>query len=127
MAKYDFDDLVSFLRERYGEDLRWIANYNSESYDYEFQHIRNDLKNDLKGNQLDYVIHRSLAVYNKRHTEEVYFHLGESDYLIVNYERGKAFHVFLDDKRGVTIMIEPDVSVSLPEFVDDCRDRIEPK
>ncbi|WP_137285384.1 hypothetical protein [Halorussus salinisoli] len=125
MAKFDFDDLVSFLREQYGEDLRWVVNYNSKSYDYRFHHVRKDLEGDLKGIQLDYVIHRSLAVYNKRHAEGVYFHLGESDYLIVNYERGKAIHLFLDDKRGVTIMLEPDVAATLPDFIDACKDRIE--
>lgn len=126
MPKFKFDKLVQYLRDQYGQDLRWIANYNSETFDYRFHHIRKDLKNDLKGNQLDYVIHRSLAVYNKRHAEEIYFHLGESDYLIVNYERGTAYHLFLDDKRGVTIMLEPDVSVTLPDVIDDCRAHIEP-
>lgn len=125
MAKPNLDALVEYLKETYADDLRWVANYNSKSYDYEFHHVRKNLKNDLKGIQLDYVVHRSLAVYNKRHAEEVYFHLGESDYLIVHYERGTAFHIFLDDDRGVTIMLEPDVSVVLPDFVDECRDRME--
>ena len=125
MAKSTFNKLVEYLRNQYGEDLRWVADYNSETYHYRVHHIREDLKNDLKGNQLDHVIHRSLAVYNKRHAEGVYFHLGESDYLIVNYERGTAYHLFLDDTRGVTIMLEPHVSVTLPEMIDDCRTQIE--
>ncbi|MDX1746444.1 MAG: hypothetical protein R3324_10945 [Halobacteriales archaeon] len=126
MPKFRFDGLVAFLRDRYGEDLRWVANYNSESYSYRFHHVRTDLQNDLKGNQLDYVIHRSLAVYNKRHAEEVYFHLGESNYLTVAYEQGTAFHVFLDDKRGVTIMLEPDVQVTIPDAIEEYRAHVHP-
>lgn len=124
MSKYRFDGLVDYLRERHGDDLRWVANYNSDNYGYTFHHIRGNLKAELKGIELDYVIHRSLAVYNKRHAEEVYFHLGDANYLLVDYDRGTAFHVFLDDDRGVTVMLEPDVPVELPTFVEDCRERI---
>ena len=120
------DELVVFLRDRYGDDLRWVANYNSQTYDYRIHHVRDDLTTELTGNQLDYVIHRSLAVFNKRHSEEVYFHLGESDYLVVHYERGTALHVFLDDERGVTVMLEPEVPFTLPDLVSDCRAHIEP-
>lgn len=124
MPKFDIGGLVDFLRDGYGEDLRWVANYNSKTYDYHIHHVRKDLKNELKGIQLDHLVHRSLAVYNKRHAENVYFHLGESDYLIVDYERGTAFHLFLDKHRGVTIMLEPHVSVTLPDVIDDWRSKI---
>lgn len=126
MKRYDFEPLVDHLVTTHGDDLRWVANYNSQSFSYEFQFIRNDLKTELTGNQLDYVIHRSLAVYNKRHTEEVYFHLGDAHQLTVNYDKGTAVHVFLDDVRGVTIMVEPDLSLVFPDFVEECRDRIKP-
>lgn len=124
MPNYEFDSLLSYLRAEYGADLRWVANYDSQRYNYKVRHVRKDLEGELKGAQLDHVIHRSLAVYNKRHAEGIYFHLGESDHLTVHYERGTAIHVFLDDHRGVTIMLEPDVSVTLPEFVEDCRERL---
>lgn len=39
----------------------------------------------------------------------------------MDYERGTAFQVFLDDDRGVTVMIEPDVSVTLSETIDEWR------
>ncbi|MDX1746631.1 MAG: hypothetical protein R3324_11890 [Halobacteriales archaeon] len=124
MPKPRLEALVEFLLDRYGEDLRWVATYDTASFDYRFHHIRTDVKDDLKGRQLDHVIHRSLAVYNKRHAEEVYFHLGESDYLIVDYELGTAFHLFLDDRRGVTVMLEPDTELTLPTFVDECRSHL---
>ena len=125
MKKYSLDRLVAFLEERYGDDLRWVANYNSRTYEYRFHHIRDDLTTEFTGNQLDFLVHRSLAVYNKRHAEEVYFNLGEADSLVVDYEHGTALHVFLDDRRGVTIVVEPAVSVTLPDLVDECREHID--
>ena len=127
MSKYRFDDLAAHLQDEYGEDLRWVANYDSDSYEYEFHHIRDDLDRDLKTHQLDRVIHRSLAVYNKRHAEEVYFHLGDADSLVVDYEKGTAFHLFLDDTRGVTVMLEPDVDVSLTQFDHEWRAKVSVK
>jgi hypothetical protein len=126
MPKFDIGPLVTVLRDRYGDELRWVANYNSDTYAYRVYHVRADLENELTGNQLDYLIHRSLAVFNKRHSEEVYFHLGESEYLLVHYERGTALHVFLDETRGVTIMLEPDVSLTLPNAVEEFRSHVEP-
>ena len=125
MPKPSVDGLVSYLRDRYGDDLRWVADHDSRTYDYRVHHVREDLRNDLTGNQLDHVIHRSLAVYNKRHAEEVYFHLGDADHLSVSYERGMAIHLFLDDTRGLTVMLEPDVPVTLPTMVAECRSKID--
>lgn len=124
MKKYDLTDMVDHLVTAYGDDLRWVANYNSQSFAYKFHFIRDDLKTELTGNQLDYVIHRSLAVYNKRHAEEVYFHLGDAQQLTVQYDHGTAVHLFLDEVRGVTIMVEPDRSLAFPEFVEECRSLI---
>ena len=121
MAKRRFEALADHLRDRYGEDLRWVADFDAGSYEYRFHHVRRDLKNDLKDRQLDYLIHRSLAVYNRRHAEEVYFHLGSADSLVVDYERGTAVHLFLDDRRGVVVMLEPTVPVTLPDFVEEWR------
>ncbi|WP_440988329.1 hypothetical protein [Haloarchaeobius baliensis] len=125
MQKYSLDRLVPFLENRYGDDLRWVANYNSRTYEYRFHHVRDDLTTEFTGNQLDYLVHRSLAVYNKRHAEEVYFNLGAADSLVVDYEHGTALHVFLDDRRGVTIVVEPTVSVTVPDLVDECREHID--
>ncbi|MFD1646810.1 hypothetical protein [Haloarchaeobius litoreus] len=125
MQKFSFDRLVTFLDERYGDDLRWVANYNSRTYEYRFHHVRDDLTTEFTENQLDFLVHRSLAVYNKRHAEEVYFNLGAADSLVVDYENGTALHVFLDDRRGVTIVVEPTVSVTVPDLVDECREHID--
>lgn len=124
MPKFKLDGLVPYLRKEYGEGLRWVPNYNSETYSYNVHHVRDDARKELQGNQPDYVIHRSLAEYNKRHTEEVYFHLGESNYLVADYERGTAFHGFADDVRGVTTTLEPDIQIRLPTLDETCRGKV---
>ena len=126
MPKFEYDSLTAFLRERFDDDLRWVANFDCESYDYEFHHVRADLRTELTDQQLDYLIHRALAAFSKRDAEEVYFHLGDAEYLLADYERGTALHLFLDDRRGVTIVLEPDATIQLPDFVAECRDRLEP-
>lgn len=119
-----FDPLRDHLRETLGEDLRWLASFDAESYDYDFHHVREDLETDLTDRQLDYVVHRSLAVFNKRHVDGIYFNLGESSSLVADYERGRAVHGFLDDRRGFVVTVEPDRDVSLPGFVEECREQL---
>jgi hypothetical protein len=47
--------------------------------------------------------------------------------LIVHVNRlHTAFHLFVDDKRGVTIMLEPHVSVTLSDDIEGWRDHFEP-
>lgn len=57
----------------------------------------------------------------------MYVHLGESDCRIVNYERGTAHHLFGNEEEGVTIMLEADVAVTLPDTIDDWRAQLEPR
>lgn len=77
----------------------------------------------MKGHQLDYVVHRSLASFSRRNAEEMYSHLGEAGYLVSGYERGTAYHVYLGEDRGVVVMLEPDVAVTLPDFVETVREK----
>jgi hypothetical protein len=125
MQKYDFTDLLAFLKESFGEDLRWVANFRADTTQYKFQFVRDDLTDDLRSRDLDNVIHRSLAVFNRRHVDRVYPHLGTSRYVLAEYERGLALHLYLDDARGVAVVLEPDAEVDLPGFVDDCFDRVD--
>lgn len=119
----DFVALDDFLTAEFGDDLRWFAAFDAKSYDYDFFHVREDLRRDLKSHQLDYIIHRSLASFSKRNAEDVYFHLGDADYLVAGYESGTAYHVYLDDRRGLVVMLEPDTAVTLPKFVDTIREK----
>ncbi|WP_435101777.1 hypothetical protein [Halarchaeum sp. P4] len=123
MWKEEFATLDDYLSDEYGDDLRWFAAFDAKSYDYDVYHVRKDLQQDLKGNQLDYVIHRSLASFSKQNAEGVYFHLGDADHLVAGYERGSAHHVFLDDRRGLVVMLEPDTDVTLPEFPKTVREK----
>ncbi|MEA5386272.1 hypothetical protein VB773_09495 [Haloarculaceae archaeon H-GB2-1] len=79
MAKPRYDDLKSFLADRFGDSLRWVASFDSDSYTYNVRWIRDDLKTDLSNFDFDTIVHRSMAVFNRRHVEDVYFHLGDAN------------------------------------------------
>ncbi|MDG5776991.1 hypothetical protein QA599_11090 [Haloarculaceae archaeon H-GB1-1] len=120
MAKPRYDDLKSFLADRFGDSLRWVASFDSDSYTYNVRWIRDDLKTDLSNFDFDTIVHRSMAVFNRRHVEDVYFHLGDANSLVIEHERATAVHVYVDDSRGVVIKLEPDASVTIPEFRTEC-------
>ena len=125
MAKPDYDALISFLEERYGDALRWVASFDSDRIEYTVRYIRDDLKTDLSGLDFDTIVHRSMVVFNRRHVEDVYFHLGDARSLVAEYDDAMAVHLYLDDPRGVVIKIENGAEVSMPAFREACLERLE--
>jgi hypothetical protein len=116
----DYGALVAFLRERYGGDLRWVASLDADTYRYKVRYIREDLKTELTTHQLDAVIHRSIAMFDRPRVEKVYSHLGDAQSLVVQHERATAVHLYLDGSRGVVVKIRAGNDISLPGFVEEC-------
>ena len=120
MPKPRYDRFTADLEDALGDRLRWVASFDSDDYSYEVRYIRKDLKNDLSSLDLDTIIHRSLAVFNRQHVEDVYFHLGDAEALLVRHERATALHFYLSRNRGVVVKLEPDASFEFPDFLDEC-------
>jgi hypothetical protein len=116
----DYDALVAFLQDRFEGDLRWVASFNADTYRYEVRYIRPDLTTELSTHDLDVVIHRSIALFNRPYVEQVYTHLGDVRSLVLQHERATAVHLYLDDADGIVVKIRADNEVSVPGFVEEC-------
>jgi hypothetical protein len=116
----NYDSLVSYLRDRFGEDLRWVASFNAKSYDYTIRYVRPDLKTELSNHEFDAVVHRSIALFRRPFVQEVYSHLGPARSLLVEHERATAVHLYITDVEGVIIKIKAGNELAVPTFVDDC-------
>lgn len=122
MAKPRYDALADHLREQYGDHLRWVATFDSDRFTYRVRSIRDDLRTDLSEHQLDTIIHRSMALFDRDRMDDVYFHLGEVEALLVQHEAAMAVHIYLDDSTGVVVKIERDAEVRMPTQVDEWLD-----
>ena len=116
----DYQALVTHLLDRYGDGLRWIACFDSERYRYNVEYIREDLTTELSTHDLDVVIHRTVALFNRSYVEEVYTHLGDAQCLVLQHERATAVHVYLSNREGVVIKLRAGIDVTLPTFVEEC-------
>src|SRR6056297_56607 len=119
MAKPAYDDLLDWLQDRFDDELRWVASFDSDSFDYQVRYVREDLKTDLSSLQLEYVIHRSMAVYNRDHLGDVYRHLGDARSLVVEHERAMAVHLYFDESQGIVVKVSTDATVTTPTFTDN--------
>jgi hypothetical protein len=119
-ATPDFDRLIAHLRDQFGDDLRWVASFDTTTYDYQVQHLRPDLRTELSSHEFDVVVHRSIALFRRPYVEEVYTHLGPARTLVIEHERATAVHIYLTAETGVIIKIAAGNDVTLPSFVDDC-------
>lgn len=124
MANPDYDALISFLTDRFDDSLRWVASFDSGRFSYKVRYVRDDLKTELSDLDLDTVVHRSMAVFNKRHVEDVYFHLGDARSLLVEHDQAMAFHLYLQSERGVVVKVESGEQVTVPELREECLDRL---
>lgn len=116
----DYDALLTFLRDRFDDDLRWVASFETDSYRYTVRYIRPDLETELSSHDLDVVVHRSIALFNRPYVEEVYPHLGHARSLVLQHERATAVHLYLGDTDGVVVKIRAGNDVSVPGFVEEC-------
>lgn len=121
------DSFVEWLQERYGDSLRWVASFDSDRFTYKVRYVREDLKTDLTEHQLDVLIHRSMAVYNRRHLEDVYNHLGTARSLVVEHDRAMAVHIYFDGSKGVVVKLSKDASVTTPSFTEDAMAELFPE
>jgi|GEM_PF-2031786 len=124
MGKPAYDSLLDWLREEFGDSLRWVASFDSDSFGYNVRYVREDLKTELTNLQLEYVIHRSMAIYNRDHLEDVYAHLGTAESLVVQHDEAMAVHVYFEGSKGVVVKLAKDASVRTPEFYDAAMDRL---
>lgn len=120
----DYTALIDWLVAEHDESLRWVASFDHRRFKHDVRFVRDDLKTELTEQQLDLIVHRSLAVFNRNHVEDVYAHLGDAQALVVEHERATAIHVYLDDERGVVVKLEPEATVAVPGFAADCRDQL---
>jgi hypothetical protein len=118
--KPNYDALVAFLLDRYEDDLRWIASFDTEGYRYNVRYIREDLKTELSSHEFDVVVHRSIALFNRPYVEEVYTHLGHARSLVLQHERATAVHIYLSDTEGLIVKIRVGNEISVPGFIDEC-------
>jgi hypothetical protein len=120
----DYDRLVDYLQDRFGDDLRWVASFDAKRYNYRMRYIRPDLKTELSNHEFDTVVHRSMALFRRPAVEEVYAHLGDAEALVIEYERATAFHLYLSDTEGVIIKIKAGHEIAVPSFREACLDAI---
>ena len=121
MGTPNYDALIATLTDRFGDALRWVASFDSQRFTYDVRYVRDDLETELSGLDFDTIVHRSMAVFNRRHVEDVYFHLGDARSLLVEHEQAWALHLYLDDRRGVVVKVEADASVPMPELREACQ------
>jgi len=114
-----YDALIEWLRDRFGESLRWVASFDSDHYTYRVRYIREELKSELTEHELDVIIHRSMAVYSRHRLEDVYRHLGTARSMVVEHERATAVHLYFGGTRGVVVKLGGEASVNTPGFTEE--------
>ncbi|MCT9097939.1 hypothetical protein [Haloarchaeobius sp. HME9146] len=119
-ASPNYDRLVAYLRDRFDDDLRWVASFDTERYDYTVQYVRPDLQTELSTHEFDTVVHRSIGLFRRPYVESVYTHLGPARTMVVEHERATAVHLYLSDTEGVIIKVKAGNAISIPTFADDC-------
>lgn len=116
----NYDRLVAFLRDRFDDDLRWVASFNARTYGHKMRYIRPDLRTELSTYEFDVVVHRMIALFRRSYVEEVYPHLGDANSLVLEHDRATAVHIYLSDEDGVVVKIRAGNEVTIPSFVEDC-------
>jgi hypothetical protein len=60
-----------------------------------------------------------MALFDRDRMDDVYFHLGEVEAMLVQHEVAMAVHLYLDGSTGVVVKVERDAEVTMPTQVDE--------
>jgi hypothetical protein len=116
----NYDRLVEYLHDRFGGDLRLVASFDTDRYDYTVRYVRKELSTELSSHGLDVPVHRSIALFRRPYVEEVYAHLGSDRTLVVEHDRATAVHIYPSETEGLTTKLRAGNEVAIPSFPEGC-------
>lgn len=125
-TKPDYDNVLAFLHDRFVDDLRWVASFDTTTYDYQMHYIKPGVETELSDQEFDAVVHRSMALFRRPAVEEAYGHLGSARALVIEHERATAVHIYLSATTGLIIKVRAGSDVTVPAFTEACLDALYP-
>lgn len=116
------ESVVRYVRERAGDSLRVIAEYDRDGY--EMAYLRDDLDRE-KVERRASVLHGYLSGSDRSEPDEVTTALGDPYASVQLRESAVIVNLVTEDRAGVLVSMETSVCRDLHGFVDECLARVD--
>lgn len=114
------DELVLFLTDRVGDDLRTVTRYSISGEGYEIVYARDDVLEQYEEETIDKIIYTyEMDSIGKAVEEDRYEH-GEMSCVVRCFEDGIEINLLGDDSGGVVIGLEAGTFLAHNTFVGKC-------
>lgn len=121
MTGRDDAELIPYLKDTAGENLRGVVWYEGNEYDIRF--IRDDLRTQRLKSEVDKMIDRLRR--ESRADERRAFPFGEVNATVRSFEEAMVMHFPSTQDRGTVVTFEPEIARQLNTFVGSCLERID--
>lgn len=114
-------ELIEYLEDRVGEDLRGVVRYSDHTNDVKY--LREDIREERLRSQIDRMLDRIQPESSSR--EERSFPFGDLYVTMRRFEEAVVLHFPTGSNRGVVVTFEPKIASNFAAFTDACYDRIQ--
>lgn len=120
MASDAAERLAASCRQRVGDGLRTVVEYDSDGFEVVF--IREELRDVYDGSEYGELIREAVEVQEAvQRTDTESGPLGPEEATVHAFEQAFVFQFPVERSRGVIVSIDRDVGRFLGEFVNSCR------
>ena len=123
MTGDDQADLLAYLEETVGDDLRAVDYFDRDAH--ESHYIRDDVRALYTDRQFEHMrIERVLNAFSSRSLEQLY-EVGSFRYALRRFDDAVIGYFPDGDASGVVVSMDPSASVELPAFGDRCLELVQ--
>jgi|GEM_PF-4406151 len=119
-----YEGFVAFLEERVGDGLEIVMEFDRDSYRILYgEDAADEYFAGAEDRSAEGVYEEALFEAEQAYLDSMaYEHTTYADVMVTDI--GVGYQLFLSERRSVLIWTNGETDLSVPSFVDDCRDRL---
>jgi len=117
------DRLTTYCRERAGENLRSVVEYDDDGYVVAY--LREDLQTQYRGDKFDELVHQAREVHKQLVAAGAKGSpLGSAQATVHYFENAFVIQLVVDEQQGYFATFNSSVGQTLGAFITDCLERV---
>jgi hypothetical protein len=122
MVPPEVDQLVTFLRDRVGENLRSVVYYDGEEYDVAY--LQEDVREQYSADEMEEVVEDlGFEALTKPMQEELYVH-GSLNCTVKCFEDAIEMNFPFSEREGVAVSLSGEAFVTQQTFIGKCMETV---
>jgi hypothetical protein len=122
MADEERSEIVRFLKQRAGDNLRGVAHYHEDGY--ELLYVRDDVARRYDDDRFAELFSTIREEMSERAQQESVYELGRLHCTVRLFDEGIVLNFSQGDRLGTSVSLDPEAASNLTTFAYECIRRL---